>query len=299
MISDRVHQVLVRLGSDGSQVSTWGSAPNTLAGEAPQIGEIAGVAVTNSDWYVLDRAAPAILDLDEQGRLQKKISLASLDTYGPNGLAVDADGKLYVADTGRSRILVFTSDGNLAGEFGTYGSDLSQLKQPMAISAAPDGGLYVADWENARIVRWQPVGNGWKATAAWSTGFRPWSVAVDDVGRVYVPDTDHGQILVYRSSGRPLATLGAEGLRIDVANPTQLAFSADRRQLYVLGNTAVAGLTLDSAAAPTEGSSPVPVGPIALGGCLCWLWLASSLRRDPGDCTRHPRMRCAVCFPLR
>jgi sugar lactone lactonase YvrE len=262
-ISDRLRQLVLRLGPDGRQVGAWGPR----LGADYQLGEIGGVAVAGDHWYVLDRAALAVYDLDAAGRVRDRIPLTPLQPYGPNGLAVDAAGTLYVADTGRSRVLVFAPGGRFVRAFGTDGHDLGQLKQPMAIAVAPDGALFVADWENARIERWRPAADGWEATTAWSTGFRPWGVAVDRQGRVYVPDTDRRQVLVYAPDGRALAALGAGAPTIAVDEPTQVAFSPDGARLYVLGADAVAELRVENTAAPPP-SPRLPLLPVAVAVAL-------------------------------
>src|SRR5439155_8359257 len=77
-----------------------------------------------------------------------------LGTYGPNGLATDARGNVYLADTGGNRIMVFSPSGALVRTIGAPGSELGQLKQPMGLSFGPDGAMYVTDFENNRIERW-------------------------------------------------------------------------------------------------------------------------------------------------
>ena len=75
--------------------------------------DLNGIASSGSDWYLLDRGRLRILQLDPGGRATRAIDLESLGTYGPNGLAVDSTGNIYLADTGSNRILVFASSGAL------------------------------------------------------------------------------------------------------------------------------------------------------------------------------------------
>ena len=53
--------------------------------------------------------------------------------YGPRGLAFH-DGELYVTDTGNERVQVFTPDGTFVRMFGTIGSDLGNLLEPVGIA---------------------------------------------------------------------------------------------------------------------------------------------------------------------
>src|SRR5690348_6317506 len=68
-VSDRVHQALLRFGPDGRPLGTWGPRLSSSV----QLQEIGGVAVSSDQWYVLDRAEPAVLDLDAAGRVRQEI----------------------------------------------------------------------------------------------------------------------------------------------------------------------------------------------------------------------------------
>ena len=52
--------------------------------------------------------------------------LGPLGTYGLNGLAVDASGNVYAADTGRNRVLVFSAAGRLVQQVGHGGFQFVQ-----------------------------------------------------------------------------------------------------------------------------------------------------------------------------
>src|SRR5262245_36939758 len=58
----------------------------------------------------------------------------------PQGVAVDAGGRVYVADLHNSRIQVFTSSGAYLTQWGTYGVGDGQFQYPqgVAVSAAGD-----------------------------------------------------------------------------------------------------------------------------------------------------------------
>jgi DNA-binding beta-propeller fold protein YncE len=202
--------------------------------------------------FVLDRGTPRIFVLDTAGQLQDTISLELLATYGLNGLAVDPLGNLYAADTGRNRILVFSSQGSLVRQIGRGGSGLGEFTQPMALSFARDGAFFVADWENGRIERFDP---NYTATDAWPTGFRPFGIAVDAAGRVYAPDSERRRIVVYTPRGVMLAEFGAPGTPpIDVA-PRQIAIGSQPLALYILGDQGVVRLDLQNLPPPPQQST--------------------------------------------
>ena len=80
----------------------------------------------------------------------------------PNGVAVAADGTLYIADTNYHRIrrvgvdgtistLAGTGSAGFSGDGGTASS--AQLSYPTGVAVAGDGTLYIADQGNQRIRR--------------------------------------------------------------------------------------------------------------------------------------------------
>ncbi len=71
--------------------------------------------------------------------------------WGPRDLAVDADGNIYVADTGNKRVQKFDATGNFLLAFGGNGVGVGQLAEPVGVAVGEDGTVYVADTWNRRI----------------------------------------------------------------------------------------------------------------------------------------------------
>jgi sugar lactone lactonase YvrE len=253
-VSDRLQRRILRFDLDGKQLSEWGPALSSNV----DLTEPAGIAAGSSAWFVLDRAQPQIVRLDGSGAVQTVIDLRPFNTYGPNGLAVDAAGSLYVADTGGSRVLVFGPDGHLARTLGAPGSEFGQLKQPMSLAIAPDGRLFVADWENARIDSWGP---NLQPAEAIATGFRPLGVDVDDQGRIYTVDPDAQSVDVFAAGGQRLARLNISLADHQLDFPSQLAVTSDGSLLFVLGHDGLLKIALGTVA-------PAPSQPLGSGGLL-------------------------------
>lgn len=150
------------------------------------------------------------------------------------GVAVDAAGNLYIADTGDHRVrkvspngIITTVAGNgHAGYKGDGGpGSEAMLNQPYGVAVDAAGNVYIADFGNGRvrqvtadgIIRTVAGGgqNGTQAgeaTAAHLVG--PRNVAVDAGGNLYISDfLDHRVYRVSRSGRiQTLAGTGARGL---------------------------------------------------------------------------------------
>jgi len=134
----------------------------------------------------------------------------------PSGVAVAANGSLYVADTGNSRISVFSPDSDRIN-FNVI-TNLFDLKAPSGIAAYTYGNtdedvfVYVADTGGHRITRHNYEGAylmKWGVSTAAEPvagdavhGFNsPGAVAVDRYGNLFVADTGNNRIKVFGPEG--------------------------------------------------------------------------------------------------
>jgi uncharacterized protein (TIGR03663 family) len=83
----------------------------------------------------------------------------------PWGIAVDAEGRVFVADTWNGRIQVFDNQGNFVRKWGLFNiigdenRDPYALFGPRGLAIADNGDLLVADTGNKRIIRYTPTGD--------------------------------------------------------------------------------------------------------------------------------------------
>jgi sugar lactone lactonase YvrE len=67
------------------------------------------------------------------------------DFAKPTGVAVDADGNLYVCDTLNNRIETFDADGKFIGTFGKAGDGPGYFARPKGVAIDSDNHIWVAD----------------------------------------------------------------------------------------------------------------------------------------------------------
>jgi len=144
---------------------------------------------------------------------------------GPSGLALDAEGNLYIADTFSGRIrrvdLATRAISTVAGDGTAYryqgmpNEFSTSLSRPAGIALAADGTLYITDSDNHLIRKWNPTskiitsiagngtaqfsGDGGPAHAC-SLNY-PFGVAVDQAGTLYIADTFNHRIRMVGTMG--------------------------------------------------------------------------------------------------
>jgi sugar lactone lactonase YvrE len=133
----------------------------------------------------------------------------------PVGIAVDASGNVYVADTGNSRIQEFDPNGNFIRKWGSEGTGDGQFSYPEGVAIDSSGRIYVADTSNHRIQKFDSNGDfftKWGSEGAGDRQFKfPVEVAVDGSGNIFVSDTENNRIQKFDSSGNLITKWGFPG----------------------------------------------------------------------------------------
>jgi len=133
----------------------------------------------------------------------------------PNGIAVDSNGNVYVADTENQRIQKFTPNGQFVTKWGSSGSENGQFGFPSGIAVDSSGNVYVADTNNHRIQKFTSNGQFTAKWGSYGSGDgqfgSPSGIAVDNSGNVYIADTNNHRIQKFTSNGQFTAKWGSSG----------------------------------------------------------------------------------------
>jgi DNA-binding beta-propeller fold protein YncE len=117
---------------------------------------------------------------------------------GLGGLCVDAQDRLYVADSCNHRIQIFTSDGEFIRCYGKAGSGLGEMSYPYDICVDSAGRQYVCEFGNSRIqvfdAQDRPIEILGQAGTAPGQFGNPWGVALDSAGNLYVADSQNHRV---------------------------------------------------------------------------------------------------------
>jgi len=177
---------------------------------------------------------------------------------GPTGVAEDAAGNLFIADTGNNRVRVVGHTTPITAYAGTgtpgYSGDggpatAAQLNQPSALAVDSAGNLYIADTAN-NVVRkvtlagiittfagtGQPGYSGDNGQATAATLRAPGGLAVDAAGDVFIADTGNnvvrevspsGIITTFAGTGTPgFSGNGKLATKAQLQGPTGLAVTS-------------------------------------------------------------------------
>jgi len=137
---------------------------------------------------------------------------------GANGIAADAFGNVYVADTYNYRVQKFGVDGLYKTSWGTVGSSNGQFSLPESIAVDSTGNVFVADQGNSRIQKFTPSGSYLSSWGSYGSGNgqlkSPYGVAVSSAGEIYVADTGNNRIQKFGTNGTFVTSWGASGSNI-------------------------------------------------------------------------------------
>lgn len=132
----------------------------------------------------------------------------------PQGLSIDIDGNLFIADTGNNRVLKCSPNGKLLRQVGGFGWNKEQFDAPVDIWAENGLDVLIVDYNNRRLERYDKdlhyissLYNDETWPAAVQFGF-PLAVAFSGHGEVLLADSEFQRLVRINSFGKPLGSFG-------------------------------------------------------------------------------------------
>jgi sugar lactone lactonase YvrE len=193
-------------------------------GPAARFGDPSGLTLDSSDnLFVTDKVFNALRRIAPDGAVQTWAGTPGITTGSsdgpfnigrfnqPQGVAVDRDGNVYVADSGNhtirkvlpsSNMSVFAGLSGLSGATDGTGAG-ARFSAPSDIAIDQAGNLYVTDYNNSTIRRITPAGivstlagqagsqGATDGTGGAARFFNPDGIAVDAGGNVFVSDSNN------------------------------------------------------------------------------------------------------------
>ena len=164
--------------------------------------------------------------------LVRESSIAS-NLAAPSAIAVDSGGGLYVSESGKNRLLVFSSSG-------VYLSRLTGLNKPLGIAVGGDGRIYVCNAGRRNVEVYGTGLNQLFKLGAGNGEFElPVGIALAPNGNIYVADARACVVKVYLPDGTYAFSFGGGGNGDGKFNfPTSVSIDA------ATGNVVVSDLQL-------------------------------------------------------
>jgi uncharacterized protein (TIGR03437 family) len=164
---------------------------------------------------------------------------------GPQHMAIDSGGILYVSDSGNNRVLIYGNPATLAnGDFAQGYSLVTGLSNPNGLFVnQATGEIWVADSNSGRVLRYPRLDNivqGNNQPTAMQEATGTIALAQDQFGDLYVADASNRIVIHYPGL---LAVNGANYLlQFGTANPYPLAPGIEAAICPPLGSTGKACL---------------------------------------------------------
>ena len=253
-----------------------GGTITTVAGNAAGLRAPRGLASDSAgNIYVADNDANRVLRISQNGSVAIFAGTgrsgfsgdggpaAQASFNNPRGVAVDASGNVYIADSGNNRIRRVTPNGIIATVAGNDGSGFSgdggalstSLNFPIGVTVDAAGNLYVADTANNRVRRITTDGRIVTLAGNDAPGFAgdggpardallsdPVGVAPDALGNIYIADSSNSRIRRISPAGFIITVAGnglfgatgdgGQAIGAALLRPLGIAFDA-ARNLYV------------------------------------------------------------------
>ena len=119
----------------------------------------------------------------------------------PEGIAIDANRKVYVADTGNNRIQVFDLNFEFQFQFGEQGNGPGEFNGPASVAIDRNGNVFVVDRGNNRIQEFTNNGTFVKAFGKAGSGLgefdTPFGITVDDDDAITVTDQENNRVQIF------------------------------------------------------------------------------------------------------
>ena len=239
-IASATHYRIYSAGTDGSIQAVNGAAVSVSGTASPL-----GMALdSGGNMYFSDYEGHRVYKVAGNGAVSVVAGNGSFGYRGdggpataatftnPWGLAIDSGGNLYIADEAFHVVRKVTPAGVVSTVAGTgtggYGGDggpatAANLNSPSTLAVDGSGNLYIADSGNHRIRKVTPSGvintiagtgvsgyGGDNGPAVSAQLNRPFDVAVDSAGNLYVADTQNNRIRKITADG-VISTVAGNG----------------------------------------------------------------------------------------
>ena len=180
--------------------------------------------------FVVDKTA-RVQRFNPKGEFEAGWRMPEWKVGKPVGLAVHPDGRVFIADTHYSRVMIYDRDGKLVGQFGENGQGDGQFLLPTDIAFDRAGRIYVGEYGGHDQIsvfgpdyKFQYSFGGEDAGEA--SLQRPAGLIFDTEDHLWVADSCNHRICRFTTEGKMVLAFGSPG-----TEPGQLRYPYDITRL--------------------------------------------------------------------
>ena len=176
------------------------------------------VAVSpNGEFYVSDKSQ-TITEVTPAGRVVRRFGEPGADLGEfltvSGAIAVGSDGRVFIADTRNSRVLVYSSTGTYLAQLGTRGTGKGQFLRPSDVVVDAQGNVYVADARAGTVTKLSPAGTqlwrfGGAATKDADLVGTEHFAGFTDAGLLVMANEDRGRVVYVDRAGHKVDAFGS------------------------------------------------------------------------------------------
>ena len=173
-----------------------------------------GAAAGGKRFYVCDTDMSAVLVAELETRHLRALATGGDTTLKiPLNIAIDSDGSIYIADSGREQVVVLDKDEKYVTALGKTGE-----MKPRDVAVGKDR-LYVADLLNHSVRVYDKKDNSLQFSIPRPEDrtnderrlYTPTNLGLDSKGRLYVADTGASAVMIYEPDGKFVRRVGGVG----------------------------------------------------------------------------------------
>ena len=186
---------------------------------------------------------------------------------GPQSVAADANGDVYIADTGNNRILLETpTEGGFFTQSVLFNNGLNT---PAGVAVDAFGNVFISDTGNKRVLMETLSGSTYTQSVIPVTGLvSPQGIAVDASETLFIADSGTGSVLKIALGTGPSLTFASTNVG---------STSSDSPKTVLFSNIGNAALTFPIPATGTNPSISASFSINSTGGMACPLLTSTSL----------------------
>ena len=229
-LADGLHDIRIRYAdrTDHTHINLYWTPPWGRHQEIPtQVlfppqAEYDHVELPRLSTLQLAENAPILQDVANWPHTKAEVIFSGLNQ--PKGATVGPDGRIYVADTGNRRVLIFDADGAMLKQINGPGEpiDPANFVEPFDVAVSAAGILHVLDADTGLISRYQADGRfDSLLPIAADIGKRSRGIDIDNLDNVWIARTTAGRVLSIAPDGTLVRELpvwpGEDSQPVDVA----------------------------------------------------------------------------------